>query len=35
MNINITDSARLELLKALEQSEYNSPALRIVYTGAG
>ena len=35
MNINITDSAKVQLEKAMENSGYESPALRILFSGVG
>ncbi len=35
MNINVTTGAKEQLERVMEDSDYKSPALRIVYAGAG
>ena len=35
MNITITESAREQIVKAMDESEFKSPALRLIYAGAG
>ncbi len=35
MNITITASAREKLNKALTESEFHKPALRVVFSGFG
>ncbi len=35
MNITITDKARDKIIEAFKNSEFLSPALRIIFSGVG
>jgi Fe-S cluster assembly iron-binding protein IscA len=35
MNINITETAKEKIDKAISESEFQSPALRVIFAGYG